>query len=89
MCPRGMVSAYRGCLPMGGEVVSLGGVSEADTPPMNRITDVCENITFPQLLLRTVITLKSMRSHEIQKIPHRAVKFLASEENRIVGKSFP
>ena len=69
--------------------VYLGGISEIDTPPMNRITDMCENITFPQLLLRTVITLKSMRSHRTQRILHRAVKFLASEENRIVCESFP
>ena len=27
-------------------------------PPMNRITDRCKNITFPQLLLQTVITLQ-------------------------------
>ena len=25
-------------------------------PPVDRMTDVCENITFPQLLLRTVTT---------------------------------
>ena len=25
-------------------------------PPVDRQTDTCENITFPQLLLRTVIT---------------------------------
>ena len=32
-----------------------------DTPtPMNRMTDACENITLPQLLLRTVITLVSV-----------------------------
>ena len=40
------------------------------------------------VVLRTVITLKSMRSHEIQKIPHRAVKFMTSEENRNVCESF-
>ena len=26
-------------------------------PPLDRMTDACENITFPQLLLRTVIKL--------------------------------
>ena len=26
----------------------------ADTPPVNRITDTCKNITFPQLRLRAV-----------------------------------
>ena len=39
VCPGG-----RGCLPGG----------EADNHPINRITDRCKNITFPQLLLRTV-----------------------------------
>ena len=29
-------------------------------PPMNRITDRCKNITFPQLLLRTVTKSKCM-----------------------------
>ena len=37
-----------GCLPRRG--VCLGGVH----PPVNWITDTCENITFPQLLLWTV-----------------------------------
>ena len=46
-----------GCLP--GGVSAQGGVApnpdpEADTPPVDRMTDACENITFPQLLLRTV-----------------------------------
>ena len=27
------------------------------SPPMDRMTDACENITFPQLLLRTVINV--------------------------------
>ena len=59
---KGEVSAQGGvCL----EGVCLGGVSVQGvsayggclskvTPPVNRITDRCENITFPQLLLRTV-----------------------------------
>ena len=45
------------CLPRG---VSARGVGVYPSmhwgrhPPVNRITDACENITFPQLLLRTV-----------------------------------
>ena len=32
-----------------------GCLPEAETPPpMDRMTDACENITFPQQLLRTV-----------------------------------
>ena len=56
-----------GCLPGG---VSARGVSAMegclpsacwDTPtPMNRMTDGCENITLPELLLRMVITLVSV-----------------------------
>ena len=45
------VSVMEGCLPS----------ACWDTPtPMNRITDACENITLPQLLLRTIITLVSV-----------------------------
>ena len=39
-----------GCLPR--SCVCPGGVHH---PPVNRISDRCKNITFPQLLLRTVI----------------------------------
>ena len=38
----GGVSAQGGCL-------SGGGVCVADSPPVNRITDRCKNITLPQL----------------------------------------
>ena len=48
----------RGCLPL--RVSAKGGVhplwNQRQTPPVNRITESCKNITFPQLLLRTVIT---------------------------------
>ena len=36
----------------GGVSAQLRGVCQ--TPPMNRMTDACENLTFPQLLLRTI-----------------------------------
>ena len=56
------VSAQRGCLPRGcGGGVCLMALytlpgSKADTPSsVNRITDRCKSITFPSLLLRTVI----------------------------------
>ena len=62
VCPRGM-SAQGGCLARGclargsvcpGEVCAQGGVHLH--PPVDRMTDACENITFAQLLLWTVIT---------------------------------
>ena len=57
--PRRGVSAG-GCLPRGSLPwgVSAWGVhpqTQMQTPPpVNRITDRCKNITFPQLLLQTV-----------------------------------
>ena len=54
VCPGGYLSRERvsawevsawGCLPRG-----------CTPPPVDRMTDTCENITFPQLLLRTVIS---------------------------------
>ena len=46
----------RGCLPVGGGLpggcLTLEGVYTS--PPVDRMTDTCENITFLQLLLRTV-----------------------------------
>ena len=60
-CLPGGVSAQRGCLPRGGVCPGVclpGGVSAqgagvsagvclADTPPVDRMTDPCENITLP------------------------------------------
>ena len=48
--PRG-VSAQCGCLPRGdlSRGVSASGLGVADTPPVNRMTDRCKNITLPQL----------------------------------------
>ena len=43
-----------------GRLLGCGGVCQREgyvclaDPPVNRMTDACENITFPQLLLRTV-----------------------------------
>ena len=52
----GGVSGPGGCLlwGVGGGVWSQGGVgipacTEADTPPVNRMTDTCKNITLAQL----------------------------------------
>ena len=54
--PRGAVSAHgRGVCP--GAVSAQGGVSAWGCPPdspVDRMTDACENITFPQLLFWTV-----------------------------------
>ena len=38
--------------------------------PMDRMTDACENITFPQLLLRTVIIQPSSRKQKNQTRKH-------------------
>ena len=48
VCPGGVCPG--GCLPRGG----------VHLPPVNRITDRCKNITFPQLCLRTVITTQTV-----------------------------
>ena len=49
ICSQGVstlgVSAPRGCLLGGG----MPACTETDTPPVNRITQACENITLPQL----------------------------------------
>ena len=47
------VSTRGGCLP--------GGVHLP--PPVDRMTDACENITFPQLLLRMVTTVHPDCTH--------------------------
>ena len=45
----------RGCLPRRGVCLPWGsGCQGGCTPPHSGKTDTCENITFPQLLLRTV-----------------------------------
>ena len=53
----GGVSAREGCL--GGCLPR--GVVLYTYPPVDRMTDACENITFPQLLLRTVIKYLTLR----------------------------
>ena len=55
-CPPGGVCPG-GCLPGG---VCLGG---AHLPPVDRMSDACENITFPQLLLRTVMNSSCTANH--------------------------
>ena len=62
--PGGCLSRERGCLPK--ECTPPG--PKAAIPPVNRITDRCKNITFSQLLLRTVNSsffLKSQKSHNL------------------------
>ena len=51
-------SAPRGYLVGGGVVIPP--CTEADSP-VNRMTDRCKNITFPQLCLRPVISDKHQR----------------------------
>ena len=48
VCLLGGVSAW-GCLLLGGGGCVIPACTEADTPPVNRITDACKNITLPQL----------------------------------------
>ena len=57
VCPGGVCQGdvrRGGCLPVG----CNPACTEADTPPpVNRMTDRCKNITLPQLMLQTVMTL--------------------------------
>ena len=64
----------RGCLPGGGGVcpgvcVCFGGCLPRECTPLWGQTDTCENITFPQLLLRTVITVHLEKSCNFNTIP--------------------
>ena len=43
----------------GGGGLCPGGSAQGGTPPVNRMTDACENITLPQTTLRTVITTEN------------------------------
>ena len=62
MHPTGMHSCYQECIPVGcvlSAAVAMGvstqvGVCQTTPSPVDRMTDTRENITFPQLLLRTV-----------------------------------
>ena len=80
MCLSSGVSARR-CLPGGGVCpgrclrrgVFIPACTGADPPLVNRFTDACENITFPQLLLLTVI--KYSRTFDYGS-PHWAVTSL-------------
>ena len=51
--PRGCLP-WEGCLPRGRGVCSGGLHSPRSPLPVDRTTDACENITFPQLLLQMV-----------------------------------
>ena len=46
---RGGVSAQVGMCLRRGVSVCAGGLSACQIPPMNRMTDMCKNITLPQL----------------------------------------
>ena len=48
-----------GCLPGGGVGLPGGVCPGGCLTPVDRMTDVSENITFPQLLLRTVTRYRS------------------------------
>ena len=47
---------WLGVCPGGGTPLSNAGI---DTLPVNRMTDRCKNIAFPQLRLRAVINIES------------------------------
>ena len=53
LCMPGGMHDWRGVHAEGGEH-AWGGMHGMHTPPVNRITDACENITFPQHRLRAV-----------------------------------
>ena len=58
------MSAWGGVWPEGGVCLGGGGFAQGmytSTPPVNRITDRSEDITFPQLHLRTVTRTHSSR----------------------------
>ena len=46
---------FWGCIPLVGVHTSA---AQMDAPPLDRMTDACENITFPLLCVRAVIILK-------------------------------
>ena len=58
VCPVGCLSAYRGCLPAGGvcpvTCLPISPCVHLLLLCMELLTHACENITFPQLCLRTV-----------------------------------
>ena len=56
---RGCVCVSQHALGRGCVCVSQHALGQA--PPVNRMTDSCKNITFPQLLLRTVTTFVTMK----------------------------
>ena len=56
---RPMISTMDAVAVSGGGGIRLEGVH---LPPVNRMTDGCKNITFPQILLRTVINEMTTRT---------------------------
>ena len=69
VCPRG-VSAW-GYLPGGSAYEGVSGQGMY-TSPVDRMTDACENITFPQLLFWAVniSNVKKLKSSNIDKELH-------------------
>ena len=55
VCPRGICPGVCVSREDVSKMVVRGGVS-ATQPPVNKMTDACESIRFPQILLRTVTT---------------------------------
>ena len=68
VCPGGVYTGEclpKGCLPG----VCIPVCNGADIPHVDRMTDRCKNITFPQLCLRTVIRILALQTcacdHEV------------------------
>ena len=80
VCSMG-VSAPWGCLLWGGCLLQGGGMTactEADTPPVNRMTNRCKNITLATTSLQPVIKRNQM------KITHESVKKYEIKSNQTI-----
>ena len=63
VCSQGGVSAPGGCLLLGG--CGIPACTEVDTPPVNRMTNRCKNITLATTSSRPVKTLLSQESERV------------------------
>ena len=84
-----------GCLVWGG-VCSQGGdwsgdgipaCTEADSPPVNRITDTCKNITLPQLSLRAVINDSSSKEFYYRQQNQRETALVQEDVSAIYSQA--
>ena len=74
-------------LPNGGGGLCPGwSLSGRPPPPVNRITDRCKNITFPQLRLRAVINCRTLY-YTLLQIWHQNVLSFLPPANEVWGKA--